>query len=94
MLPTLSTRSNALVAMLQSEYPNYHPLMSIVRIAHNPEADLKLQFECHKVIAKYVEPELKSVEVKKDSREEKLVRVSLFDDQIQDAQFSEISPSV
>lgn len=90
MLPTLSLRSSTLVAMLQAEYPNYHPLMSIVRIAHNEKADLKLQFECHKTIAKYVEPELKSVEVKQESREEKLVRVSLFDEQIADAQFTEI----
>ena len=67
------------MAMLHSEFPNYHPLLSIARIAHHQDADLKLQFECHKTIAKYIEPELKSVEVKGDMREEKVVRVSLFD---------------
>ena len=79
MLPVTSTRSSALVAMLHAEFPNYHPLLSIARIAHHQDADLKLQFECHKTIAKYLEPELKSVEVKGDMREEKVVRVSLFD---------------
>lgn len=79
MLPVTSSRSSALVAMLHAEFPNYHPLLSIARIAHHQDADLKLQFECHKTIAKYIEPELKSVEVKSDVREEKVVRVSLFD---------------
>ena len=79
MLPVTGTRSSALVSMLHAEFPNYHPLLSIARIAHHADADLKLQFECHKTIAKYLEPELKSVEVKGDIREEKVVRVSLFD---------------
>ena len=79
MLPVTGTRSSALVSMLHAEFPNYHPLLSIARIAHHQDADLKLQFECHKTIAKYLEPELKSVEVKGDMREEKVVRVSLFD---------------
>ena len=79
MLPITGTRSSALVSMLHAEFPNYHPLLSIARIAHHQDADLKLQFECHKTIAKYLEPELKSVEVKGDIREEKVVRVSLFD---------------
>jgi len=40
---------------------------------------MRLQFECHKTIVKYIEPELKSVEVKSDVKEDKTVRVSLFD---------------
>lgn len=90
MLPSLSARSSALVALLHEEFPNYHPLISIVRLAHNPNADLRLQFDCHKVIAKYVEPELKSVEVKQETKAEKLVKVSLFNEEdVQDAVFSE-----
>ena len=78
-MPVTATRSAALVTMLQAEYPNYHPLLSIARLAHNEGADLRLQFECHKTIAKYLEPELKSVEVKSSVTQEKTVRVSLFD---------------
>lgn len=84
MLLVTGTRSSALVSMLHAEFPNYHPLLSIARIAHHEDADLKLQFECHKTIAKYLEPELKSVEIKGDIREEKVVRVSLFD--VEDAE--------
>lgn len=79
MLPVSSPRSAALVTMIQAEFPNYHPLLSIARLAHHPDADLRLQYECHKTIAKYVEPELKSIEVKGEVKTEKLVRVSLFD---------------
>jgi hypothetical protein len=80
MMPITNTsRGAALVSMIHAEFPNYHPLLSIARLAHHPEADLRLQFECHKCIVKYIEPELKSVELKSDVREEKTVRVSLFD---------------
>lgn len=72
-------RRELLLGMLQKEFPSYHPLMSIARIAHNEEADLKLQFECHKTIAKYVEPELKSIEVKGGAENRHRVSVSLFD---------------
>ncbi|MDV7402733.1 hypothetical protein RZS08_65530, partial [Arthrospira platensis SPKY1] len=37
-------------------------------------------FDCHRVIAKYVEPELKSLEVKGSFTETRRVSVSLFDD--------------
>lgn len=73
------TRRDALLGMLQKEYPNYHPLISIARIAHHGDADLKLQFECHKTIAKYVEPELKSIEVKGEINGRHRVSVSLFE---------------
>ena len=33
MLPVTGTRSSALVSMLHAEFPNYHPLLSIARIA-------------------------------------------------------------
>ena len=79
MMPTIHSRTAALVTMLHAEFKNYHPLLSIARIAHNEKADLHLQFECHKTIAKYIEAELKSVEVKSDVREDRVVRVSLFD---------------
>jgi hypothetical protein len=70
--------------MMHSEFPNYHPLLSIARIAHHKDADLRLQFECHKTIAKYVEAELKSVEVRTDVTEDRSVRVSLFQEEVED----------
>lgn len=72
--------SNAmrLLGLIQKEFPNYHPVIAIARIAHHEDADLKLQLEAHKAVAKYVEPELKSVEVR-NTLDARMVRVSLFD---------------
>lgn len=72
-------------------YPDYHPLVSIAHIAHNGEADPRLQFDCHRVIAKYVEPELKSLEVKGSFTETRRVEISLFDelDSIEDGEIIE-----
>ena len=57
-------QENAVLKMLQSKYPGYHPLMSIAEIAHSPDPkiDWELRYNCHKTIAKYIEPELKSVQ--------------------------------
>ena len=73
------SRRDMLLGMIQKEYPAYHPLISIARIAHHHDADLKVQLECHKTIAKYVEPELKTVEVKGEITGRHRVSVSLFE---------------
>lgn len=82
------TRRDLLLGMIQKEFPSYHPLVSMARIAHHGDADLKLQFECHKTIAKYVEPELKSIEVKGEITGRHRVSVSLFEPQ--GAEFSPV----
>lgn len=53
--------------LLQEEEPNYHPLISILRISKDGEADLRLQLDCHRSIAKYVEAERKSIDIKSDN---------------------------
>lgn len=50
--------------MLQELEPRYHPLTSILMIAHQANDDLRLQLDCHKTIVKYVEPEQRSIEYK------------------------------
>lgn len=72
--------SNAILEHIQKFYPGYHPVVSMAHIAHNSEADLRLQFECHKAISKFVTPELKSIEVKTTAVEDNRVVISLFDD--------------
>lgn len=76
---SLVPKNQLLMQMIQKEFPGYHPLLSIARIAHDVGADLKLQFECHRTIAKYVEPELKSMEIKGGLENISRVTVSLFD---------------
>lgn len=86
-----TTKGSLLLAEIRRKYPNYHPIMAMVDIAHDKEASLELQFNCHKTVAKYIEPELKSIEVKGEMKNIQQVRVSLFDESAaQDVQFSEI----
>lgn len=74
----LGRQSSPILSMIHQEYPEYHPLLSIARLAHTTD-DEKLEFDCHKTIAKYVEPELKSLELKAPKDEHRRVRVTLFD---------------
>ena len=73
--------SEAALALVQSEFPNYHPLISLARLAHKPSVmeDPRLEFEVHKAILPYVTPKLSSVEVKTENTETKRVIVSLFE---------------
>lgn len=73
-----SRATSPILDMMRQEYPGYHPLLSICRIAHETE-DLGLAFMAHKCIAKYVEPELKSLELRSPVDDSRRVRVSLFD---------------
>lgn len=66
--------------VIRESYPNYHPLVSIAHIAHDTSSDPRLRFDCHKAIAKYVEPELKSLEVRGVFEDDRRVIVSLFDE--------------
>lgn len=94
MIPALKSRSKDLLAAIQQRYPNYHPLIAIAEIAHSSEASLDLQFQCHKTIAKYIEPELKAVEVKTESNEKNLVRVTLFGEDVSDAEILSEPPQI
>jgi hypothetical protein len=64
--------------MLQEVEPGYHPLVSILKIARSPEAreDLRLQMDCHSKIAKYVEAERRSIDVKTEDGAE-LVKLNI-----------------
>ena len=75
----MQSKSQVLDA-IRRHYPDYHPLVSIAHLAHNTMSDPRLQFDCHRVIAKYVEPELKSLEVRGTFTEQRRVSVSLFDE--------------
>lgn len=71
------------LAMIRSEYPNYHPLVSLARLAHKDIVieDPRLEFEIHKAILPYVTPKLSSIEVKSEVNETRRVIVSLFEQQ-------------
>jgi hypothetical protein len=52
-----------LIERLRAEYPGYHPVIAMARIAHDPKSDRATQFAAHKEIARYIEPQRKAVEV-------------------------------
>lgn len=81
LLAAGANKGAMLLAEIRRRYPNYHPILAIVDISMHEGASLDLQFNCHKTVAKYIEPELKSIEVKGDFKTTQSVRVSLFSDE-------------
>lgn len=73
------TQRERILAMIQEKHPEYHPLMAIAEIANDADQDVRVRLSCHQTIVKYVESELKSVEVKAEIVEERRVVVSLFE---------------
>lgn len=72
-----------LLDLLRSQHPDYHPILSIARIAHNCDGDpelLETALKAHSTILKYVEPEIKSVEVNVNRDDGRVIEVSLFSD--------------
>lgn len=57
------THRERVLALIQAKYPGYHPLVAMVDLAHTSD-DEKLRFDCHKTVAEYVEPKLRSIEVR------------------------------
>ena len=77
----IQSPAEAALALVRSEYPNYHPLVSLVRLAHKDTVieDPRLEFEIHKAILPYVTPKLSSIEVKTEVDQTRRVVVSLFE---------------
>lgn len=53
-----------LIEMLAEKYPNYHPVLAMADIANNGTLEINLRFHANKEVAKYICPQLKTVEVK------------------------------
>ena len=78
----IRSASEQALDLVQREFPNYHPLVSLARLAHREDVQSNpvLELEVHRTILPYVSPKLSSVEVQQDIREERRVIVSLFED--------------
>lgn len=68
--------------LVQKDYPEYHPLIALARMAHKVEVtcDPKLELEVHKAILPYVAPKLASQEVNLNAGDDRRVVVTLFED--------------
>ena len=73
---------NEILDMIQAKFPDYHPLMAIADIAHNPSPEIswELRVKCHGVIADKIVPNLKSVENKGFDKNDRRITISMFDD--------------
>lgn len=81
-----SNAAEAALALLQRDYPNYHPLIALARLAHDPKVtdheDPRIEIDIHKAILPYVAPKLSSVEVKAEVDERRRVVITLFDEEL------------
>lgn len=64
--------------LLQREEADYHPLVSIHRISAKTQDD-RLAYDCHRTIAKYVESERRSIEIKTEDGAE-LINLNIMID--------------
>ena len=62
----LNNNKRGMMARLRREFPNYHPVIEMARLANDKSQDDKIRFDANKEVAKYVVPQLKSVEHKTD----------------------------
>jgi hypothetical protein len=78
----ITDASNAALSLIQREFPNYHPLLGLARLAHKQEVirDSRLEFDVHKALLPYVSPRLATIEVKSENSEDRRVVVSLFEE--------------
>lgn len=60
---TPNANKKELSTMILEKYPNYHPVMALVDIANNSELDIILRFQANKEVAKYLCPQLKSIDI-------------------------------
>jgi len=68
--------------MLQERKPGYHPLVSILELTDECMVDdHRLKLDCHKAIAKYVEAERKSVDIKSEDGSELIKLIINVDDE-------------
>lgn len=69
--------------LVQRHHPEYHPLVALAKLAHDPRVaeDAKLELEVHKAILPYVQPKLSNIEVKAEVSNHRRVVISLFDEE-------------
>ena len=57
---TPNKNRGALLAKLEDSFPSYDPLLSLIEIAHNPATELSMRVDCHKTLAGYIYPKMRS----------------------------------
>jgi hypothetical protein len=52
----------ALLAKLEDSFPTYDPLLALAELAQDASVDLSVRLDCHKTLANYLYPKMRSVE--------------------------------
>ena len=60
---TPNKRTQELLDQIQARWPEYHPVLAMVELAHDPQLPVEMRFQAHKEVAHYVEPKRKAVDV-------------------------------
>lgn len=77
---TPNKQSLHIMQLIAEKYPNYHPVLALVDIA-NSSQDIAIQLQANKEVAKYVCPQLKSIEIKEEKDEDIKILVVRVDDE-------------
>lgn len=77
----LNKKSQAISDLIAKKYPTYHPILSLVEIAQDTNNDVSLRLQANKEVAKYVCPQLKSIEIKEQQEETRIVVVRVGDEE-------------
>ena len=57
-----NNNKTSLLARLKREYPGYHPVVEMARVANDKNLSEDVRFQANKEVAKYVTPQLKAIE--------------------------------
>ena len=64
---------------LAEKFPNYNPIVAMAEIANNTTLPIDIRLNAHKEVSKYFAPQLKAIETKDVTPQEKVYRV-IYDD--------------
>lgn len=77
---TPNKKSLEIRELVTERYPGYHPVLALAEIATDPTNEVTVRLQANKEVAKYLCPQLKSVEVKDNRDEETKIIVVYTDD--------------
>src|SRR5579872_361202 len=73
-----------LIERINELYPDYHPVIAMAAIANNPMADIRLKLLANKEVAKYVSPQLKSVQLNSGTNDSPEVVIKVVREEIKE----------
>lgn len=82
---TPNKKSQEIRELIAQRYPDYNPLLALTEIATNPENEVGIRYQANKEVAKYLYPQLKSVEVKETQEPVEVMIIRVQDEETKKA---------